>query len=444
MKKKIILVVLVLVTVACSCGLPVDLLTQTTQESTKEAGSSIDSTTGELSSDVSAQMDEIEQQVQQLRGLQAASPLNRTVITTDELNDIVINDFFSDYTADEAADDVRELALIGLLPEGFDLYQFYVDLYTEQIAGFYDPEVQTMYVVGDEAFDGLQRMTYAHEYTHALQDQTWDMENGLNVNDENCRLDTEYCAGVQSLIEGDATLTEQLWFITNATEEDRQQVLEFYGSYSSPVYDSAPLYMQQDFLFPYSQGLEFVNSLYEQGGFSVIDADYSNPPVSTEQILHPERYPSDIPVTVNMPDMSMVIPSDYRQVTENVMGEWYTYLILSYGNDPSYRIDDDQARAAAEGWGGDTYRFFYNDQTGDSVYTQKYTWDTESDASAFWNAITGYAQLRWGSPVRQSDSYYLWEDTSYGSVILFRYGWFTYWVMAPTTEMADAILSIMQ
>jgi len=299
-------------------------------------------------------------------------------------------------------------------------------------------------VVGDEAFEGLQRMTYAHEYTHALQDQTWDMENGLNINDENCLLDTEYCAGVQSLIEGDATLTEQLWFIANATDEDRQQVLEFYGSYSSPVYDSAPLYMQQDFLFPYSQGMEFVNSLYEQGGFSAIDAAYSNPPVSTEQILHPERYPSDTPIPVNLPDMFTVLSPNFRQVTENVMGEWYTYLILAYGNDPAYRINDDQASAAAEGWGGDTYRYFYNDQTGESVYTQKYTWDTESDASAFWNAITGYAQLRWGSPVSQSDSYFLWEDTDYGSIILFRYGWFTYWVMAPTTEMGDALLSIMQ
>ena len=75
------------------------------------------------------------------------------------------------------------------------------------------------------------------------------------MNDDTCEADTEYCAAVSALVEGDASLSEQFWFLANGTEQDRNDIINFQQTYSSPVYDSAPAFMKEDFLFPYHRDL---------------------------------------------------------------------------------------------------------------------------------------------------------------------------------------------
>jgi hypothetical protein len=99
----------------------------------------------------------IEQQVQQVRGLTPSEDFDRELITEADLQDKVKNEFFVDYTDEEAQQDVIALSTLGLLPPGFDLKQWYTDLYGEQIAGFYDDEVKTMYVVQVRALAGQKR-----------------------------------------------------------------------------------------------------------------------------------------------------------------------------------------------------------------------------------------------------------------------------------------------
>ena len=242
-----------------------------------------------LSQDVLNQMELIETQVEAIRGLGSADNLKRSTLSPDALRSRVMDDFFADYTAEEVAQDTLVLNLFGLLEPGYDLHKLYVDLYSEQIAGFYDDETQEMVIVQGEQFLGPERMTYAHEYTHALQDRVYDLENGLNMNDETCDRNSEYCAAVQALLEGDATLTETLWFLQNSTTEDKKDILEYYQAYQSPVYDSAPNFLKQDFLFAYSQGLEFVQQIYAEGGFAALDQVYQNLPQSTEQNSTPSK-----------------------------------------------------------------------------------------------------------------------------------------------------------
>jgi len=169
-----------------------------------------------LPEELSIQMDEIESQVSELRGLHTGNQVPRNLLTQDQLQQQVLTDFMKDYTAEEARDDAIELAAFGLLESDFDLYKLYVDLFTEQIAGYYDHEKDSMYIVQGSGFNGFERETYSHEYTHALQDQTYDIEKGLNWNDEACDLDTERCAAIQALLEGDARLTESQWLNTYA------------------------------------------------------------------------------------------------------------------------------------------------------------------------------------------------------------------------------------
>jgi hypothetical protein len=386
-------------------------------------------------SSIDLQMDEIQSQVQSYRGLTMTQPLSRALLTTDELKDHVINEFFADYTDEEAKDDAEELSAFGLLPKDFDLHDFYVKLYSEQIAGYYDNKTKDMYVVSDEGFGGTERMTYAHEFTHVLQDQTYDMENGLKMNDDYCKDHSEYCAAVTALIEGDATLSEQYWYYKYSTDQDKQQIDEFQQTYTSPVYDSAPAYMKEDFLFPYSQGLDFVSSLYKQGQWKAVDAAYKNPPVSTEQIIHPEKYPNDEPIDVTLPDLLKTLGKNWREVDRNTMGEWYTYLLLADGRDASFRLEDQTAKDASAGWGGDAYIYYTNDSNDEFAMVWKSVWDTSADKEEFWQASQTYGQDRWGDPQQQGQDSISWNTTDDGYVTMVDTGSAVLWVMAPSAEV---------
>lgn len=392
-----------------------------------------------LPADIARQMDLIQQQVIQERRLQAKQPIQRALMTPEQLRQQVLNDFLADYTPEKAADDAMILNAFGLLPPEFDLHKLYVDLYSEQIAGYYDSKTKEMYVIQGGEFDGLGRMTYAHEFTHLLQDQTYDLREGLNFRDEYCEQEPEYCVGVQSLLEGDASLLEQLWFTEHATDQDRQQVSSFYVEYQSPVYDSAPEFLKQDFLFPYQRGLEFVQTLFDLGGWQAVDAAFLNPPVSSEQILHPDKYPHEKPKTIELPNLEGELDTGCRLIEDSTLGEWYTLLILAYGDNPSARLLLPEARSAVAGWGGDRYAV-YSCPTG-MVTVLRTMWDSETDQQEFWAGFEDYGKLMWGQPSKQTDSQIKWESGQ-KYVIMNRTDLETLWIMTPEIGMMSSVLQV--
>jgi hypothetical protein len=457
-----LILVLVLASLACTVGTPTAAPTQpvaplpptntagapateSPQEPTQAATEpevsepAAEPTIASLPPEIEMQMNAIQRQVIDLRGLEPTGEVPRALLTPDKLRQRVIDDFLADYTEEEVADDVVVLTAFGLLEPGFDLRGFYIELFSEQIAGFYDNEVGEMYVVQGEGFFGPERLTYSHEYTHVLQDQNYDIENGLNYNDDSCEADTERCAAIQALIEGDASLTELNWFYEFSTSTDQQQIMEFYQSYSSPIYDSAPPFMQQDFIFAYNYGLTFVQKLYDEGGYAAIDAAYRNVPVSTEQILHPEHYPSNIPTPVELPDLLPVLGDGWRELDRNVMGEWYTYLILGSGIDPAAQIADEIAAEAAAGWKGDSYLVYYNDATAQTVVVMRSLWDSTADALQFSDAFHDYAEARFNVDTQGSETAMTWTFPG-GFTTLERSGAQTTWVLAPGAATGQLVL----
>ena len=394
---------------------------------------------GEIPPEVVSQMKEIEQQVINLRGLPPNGDFKRVLFSSDQLRERVINDFFKDYTPEDAQKDAQVLAAFGLMAPDFDFYTFYTDLLSEQVAGFYDNETKEMAVVQGEAFAGSERLTYAHEYTHALQDQTYDIKNGLEYDDEPCEKNSERCAAILALLEGDASVTEFQWFFEYSTDQDKRDIQEFYNTYESPIYDSAPPFMQEDFLFPYNQGYEFVNYLYEEGGFPAVDEAYRNLPVSTEQILHPDLFPNETPIAVTLPDLLPVFGSGWTLLDENTLGEWYTYLVLARGIDPETQLNDGDAANAAAGWGGDAYAVYLSPAGDAAALILSTLWDTSTDTGEFAQAFEDYATARFGSPTGD----FTWEDDSF--VTLFSLdGDQTIWVSAPDLATAQAILDAAQ
>lgn len=389
--------------------------------------------------DINQQMDLIQSQTAELRGLSPTSEITRTLINTDQLRQNVTADFLSEYSAEEAREDALILSAFGLLEPDFDLFDLYMELYTEQIAGYYDNETKEMFVVQESGFQGPERLTYAHEFAHVLQDQTYDIQNGLQYDDESCKEDSERCLAIQALLEGDASLTEIQWFQKYATKTDRSQILDYSSDSQSPVYDSAPAFLKEDFLFPYTSGYAFVEYLYDHGGWDAVNQAYATVPVSSEQILHPESYPSDIPLEVSLPDFVSVLGADWQELDRGVMGEWYTFLILAYGSDSNSRVEKEKAQAAAAGWGGDAYSVYRRLSDDSLVMSLVFEWDTVQDAKEFEQAFLTYLNNQFG---QQSGG--LWQTP--GEMHRFeRLGNRTTWLMAPEmsvlNELWDALSS---
>lgn len=385
--------------------------------------------------EIGVQMEQIEQQVIGLRGLQFTVEITRTLISTEQLRSNVTRDFLDDYSPEEARKDALTLSAFGLITPDFDLLDFFLELYSEQIAGYYDNETKEMYVVQGSGFNGPERLTYAHEFNHALQDSTFNIQKGLHYNDDECDDGSERCLGIQALLEGDSTLLELKWFEEYATADDRKQVAEYYNNLESPVYDSAPPFMKQDFVFPYDQGYNFVQSLFDEGGWQAVDQAYASPPSSSEQVLHPELYPAEEPLTVTLPDLLPALGAGWEEIDHGVMGEWYTMLILGYGITESGRIEASQAAEAAAGWGGDAYAVYVHPEDQSLAMALVTAWDTEDDAIEFEDAFRDYATGRFGDAQPDSST---WTGAG-GSNRFSRQGSQTIWVLAPDATALQAI-----
>ena len=388
--------------------------------------------------EILAQMEKIEQEVEGLRGLPRANDLDRKTLTPEELRQRVMEDFFVDYTEEDVRQDALILNLFGLIDRDYDLYELFVELYSEQIAGFYDDETREMVVVQGKDFAGPERMTYAHEYTHALQDAQYDLNDGLKLDDDNCELDSEYCAAVTALVEGDASFTETQWFLEYSSLKDKQEVLQYYQEYASPIFDNTPAFLQEDLIFPYVKGLEFVTKLYEDGGYAAVDGAFINPPVSTEQIMHPERYPEDQPIKIELDNFTSLLGDGWEEIDRNTLGEWYTYLMLGKPLSSGWALEEEIALTAAEGWGGDEYLVYHHFENDEDVLILLSEWDTQSDADEYWLAFSEYAVKRWGNSTQKTNTKLTWELDS-ETVIVRRQTDQVLWIIAPQWDLAEEL-----
>jgi uncharacterized protein (DUF736 family) len=134
-----------------------------------------------------------------------------------------------------------------------------------------------------------------------------------------------------------------------------------------------------------------------------------NPPLSTEQILHPDRYPDDSPALLDLPDFSEKLGEGWEEIDRNSLGEWYTYLLLAKAYDPSFRINEDQAKLSAEGWGGDQYLVYHNAEIDQEILVYRSDWDTQKDTSEFWEQFVKYGNNRWGQAETSGKDFFQWR-----------------------------------
>jgi hypothetical protein len=358
-----------------------------------------------LKEEEAAMLDQTEREVSVLRGLDPLRPVSRWKITRSQLRHRYADIFISEEWEEAARSLALVLAAFDFVSPDTDLVGLWQDGFSEQVAGFYVIESEEIYLVSDAYVLGaLERAIFAHEFGHALQDQHFDLEAlGLDVTSE-----PEYAdriIAIQSLIEGDAVLIQQLYVELYFSQAD---TLEFWqdtmkASFSSS--DSIPRIVGETSSFPYTYGREFVSALYEQGGWQAVNDAYAAPPTSTEQILHPERYLSgDQPVLVSLSPLSTTLGSDWRLVYDDPAGEFMLGLYLEN------QLHATEAAPAVEGWGGDRCAVYYNDATDETVLLLRVVWDTSADAGEFLDAYARYADARFGhSADRTADGLACWQ-----------------------------------
>jgi hypothetical protein len=322
----------------------------------------------------------IEGQVVAIRGIKPSSPVDPQVLDEAELKVRIEKSFNEDNPPELIAANERLLKGMGMFPEDASLSGLYLELLGGTIAGFYSPEDDELYVVSRTGGLGpAERVTFAHEYTHALQDQKFDLESfDLGAVGEGDR-----GIGRLSLIEGDATLLMSLWLQQHLTPAEQ---IEFVRASLDPaalaILEKMPPILRESLGFPYDAGFRLVLGIHAEGGWEAVDAAFSRPPASSEQVMHPEKYAAnESPLVVDIPDeLATRMGSGWTVGLEDTLGEFQlgVWLRGALG-----RVIP--GNEAAAGWGGDRVVLVQgpNGAWGIALVTE---WDTVADATEFADA----------------------------------------------------------
>ena len=320
--------------------------------------------------------------------------------------------FEEEVDQEEVEVDRRILVLLGLLEPDLDLFQTYTDVYSEQVVGYYSPEDKEMVIsTNTENLSPGDRVTYVHEYTHALQDQHFDLAASDKRLEEAGNDDAS--AAFHALVEGDATLAMSAYAYASLTEDEFDQLSSSDGENSA--FDDAPEFLQAAFLFPYVEGVEFVGQIFEHGGWDAIDAAFSDPPKSTEHILHFEKYLSgEDPLEVSLNVLDGPEWDGWVEMDNDTLGEFVLSHMLKVF------LSEDRAKEAAEGWGGDRYAY-YEDDAGRQLLVVSTSWDTEADAMEFFDSYVAFMEAKteegnWGGSITMPGPW-IWysEDSAAGA-----------------------------
>lgn len=325
---------------------------------------------------VDAIYDAIEAEVVEMRGLPPVE-VEREIIDPEALKAFNTETFDEDNPPAYIAANERLYKAFGLLPPDQSLKQLYLDLIDSQVAGFYRPDDKILYVVSrTSTIGGADKITFAHEYDHALQDAAFpvfkDMKELLD--------ETDRALARAAIYEGDATWLMFQWGSAKLTPEEFAAAQAAGADPESmAVLARTPPILVESLLFPYTAGPAFIVPIHTAGGWAAVDDLYDDLPRSTEQILHPEKFRAgEEPVTVELPaTLASGLGAGWTEAIQDTFGEFQLGVWLRESG-----ITASDASAAAAGWGGDRLAVLNGPDDAWAVVMRS-TWDTEDDALAF-------------------------------------------------------------
>jgi hypothetical protein len=280
------------------------------------------------------------------------------------------------------------LAALHLLPAPGQALPPSVRVRARQLVAFYDLDEAQIFVgplgrEGDPPDSSL-----VHQYAHALIDQHFSLSALVTGT-----LSSDVARARDALMEGDATAVMALHSFGSLDQADLDALAGHLSEVELGDYEGYPTSraMREVYAFPYREGARFVAALLQAGWWPHVNAAYLDPPVSTEQILHPEKYvnaPRDEPRALSLPDLSASLDEGWQLLAQDVVGE----LILRAHLD-QYLPSTPQAQAAAAGWDGDlvaVWRDTLAAEPDHQVLMIRTLWDSVSEASEF---VRSYVEL---------------------------------------------------
>jgi hypothetical protein len=299
-------------------------------------------------------------------GFPIKKKVKRTIVSREQVEKYIDTKFKDD--ADRIRFERSELVQkkFGLLPRQFDLHSFLVKLLTEQVAGYYDEKTRTMNLLDWNTPD-IQRPVMAHELTHALQDQSYDLgkmskheedveKKGLDDLDALIRND-EQSTCRSAVLEGQAMIV-MLDYVLAPQEQSVQkmpQVVDMMQasmdkSHDSPVFDSAPLLLQEELSFPYRQGAKFIKELLVAGGKQLAyNGVLSRMPETSREVMEPQEYLARHRVApLLLPDFGF-LKKDYEPYDAGAIGELDVNILLRVA------ADEGIAKRLTPEWRGGAY-----------------------------------------------------------------------------------------
>ena len=330
-------------------------------------------------------------------GLPARGPINLARRSKEGLEAFLVAEMAAQLPPERLEAVVRTYARLGLVPDSIDLEPLLKSLLLEQVVGYYDPERDTLYVVEGADETHLETVVL-HEIVHALQDQYVDLDSMMAANQER----NDRGTAAQAAMEGHATFAMLEWQLSRLMGEADLTTLPGLDALlgddplaaaglEMPVLEEVPAVIRESLLFPYIGGLVYLQKHWA-GPWGRVPPLASEMPVSTEQILHPERFApgaEDMPTLVSF---QRNLPAGWAEVLTDDLGELETRIFLR-----EFLPDRASADRAAAGWDGDRFRLF-DAPPGEALlwYT---VWDSERDGLEFADAVTAALIERYaGSP----------------------------------------------
>lgn len=307
-------------------------------------------------------------------GLELVRPVRVERRSREELVAYLTTKLDEELPPEEEERTIRAYALLGMVPADLDLRDLLLSVYTEQVAGFYDPDASALFVMDDQPAAALVPLL-VHELVHAVQDQAADLDALTDKSRGNDRQ-----AAAQAAIEGHATLVmfEQmmemaqgapvdLTELPSVAEQLRPALESMRAQY--PALGGAPRVIQESVLFPYLEGATFVQSLWSSGGGERLAPFGELLPQSTEQVLDGGAFldARDAPTPVRL-------EVDAEALYDNTLGELETRIFLG-------ELLGSEAESAADGWDGDHYVLTEDGLAWGSV------WDAEADRDRFADTV---------------------------------------------------------
>lgn len=319
--------------------------------------------------------DAVLKETSEIRELSVLRGVKSGAQSRSEIERMIVKNLDTDTTPAEMHATEVLLKAFGLAPPDFAYRSFLIKLLTEQVAGYYDPRAQQFYLADWIELDG-QKPVMAHELTHALQDQHFNLKRF----EKWPKGDSDAELAAHALIEGDATLAMMqylgkhpmiaLSFLRTSQESSAEQ------------FKQAPRALRDSLIFPYQYGLTWATQVHRRGGWAMVSNAFTKLPLSTEQILHAEKYFSyERPVKLMLPNFRRALGPGWKRIDNDVNGEWGYYLVLD-----EFLNNSTTSKRAAAGWGGDRFAIYEGPAPADIFLAQVSVWDTADDAREFFEA----------------------------------------------------------